>query len=89
MLDKGGMIEILEKVIIQLSKVLLSFLEVHPLSYVDFIEPSLQFAVFYAFTPEGQPFLFERFVVQCLNLIKMILICVEYKSSKGSDGNNL
>ncbi|CAG2063201.1 unnamed protein product, partial [Timema podura] len=71
-----------EKFAIHLTKILLDTLEHHPFSYVDFIQPSLEFAVVYVFTPAGDSLLFERFTVQCLNLIKAILLCAEYKPAK-------
>jgi len=50
------------------------------------MQPSLEFAVFYAFTPSGESVLFERFIIQCLNLIKGILLCAEYKPAKVVEG---
>ncbi|XP_046677970.1 importin-11-like [Homalodisca vitripennis] len=71
-----------ERCIIKLTKVLLSLLENHPLSFVDSLPETLTFTVHYAFTPEGEPLLFERFLIQCLNLLKGILLCPEYKPAK-------
>lgn len=71
-----------EKFIIHLSKVLLSVLDSHPISFIDFIEPTLELIFYYLFTDEGINFVFERFVIQCFNLMKNILLCVEYKSAK-------
>ena len=34
----------------------------------------------------GQEALFERFKIQCLNLIKLIMLCVEYKPAKVVEG---
>lgn len=34
------------------------------------------------FTPAGEDLLFERFIIQCFNLIKGILLCAEYKPAK-------
>jgi hypothetical protein len=79
-------VELCEKFIIHLTKVLLAVLEHHPFSYVDMIQPSLEFSVFYVFTPTGKPLLFERFIIQCLNLIKGILLCAEYKPAKVVEG---
>ncbi|XP_049837055.1 importin-11 isoform X1 [Schistocerca gregaria] len=77
-----GPVETVEKFIIHLSKVLMSVLEHHPFSYVELIRPSLELCVYYAFTPAGEPLLFERFLIQCLNIIKGILMCAEYKPAK-------
>lgn len=76
------MTELAEKIIIQLTKVLISLLEQHPFAFISFITPSLQFSVTFLFTQEGEGLLFERFIIQCLNLIKGILICAEYKTRK-------
>lgn len=78
----SNLVELCEKFIIHLTKVLIAVLEHHPFSYVDLIHPSLEFAVFYVFTPSGESVLFERFIIQCLNLIKGILMCAEYKPAK-------
>ncbi|KDR15146.1 importin-11 [Zootermopsis nevadensis] len=78
----SNLVELSEKFIIHLTKVLIAILEHHPFSYVDLIQPSLEFAVFYVFTPSGESVLFERFIIQCLNLIKGILLCAEYKPAK-------
>lgn len=76
------LLEQCEKFIIHLTKVLLSVLDTHPFSFINFIQPSLEFTVYYLFTDEGINFLFERFIIQCFNLIKNILLCVEYRAAK-------
>ncbi|KAL3277503.1 hypothetical protein HHI36_012849 [Cryptolaemus montrouzieri] len=38
--------------------------------------------MYYLFTSEGIQFIYERFTIQCFNIIKSILLCVEYKPSK-------
>lgn len=76
------LLELCEKFIIHLTKILLAVLDTHPLSYVDFIQSTLEFTVFYIFTPEGANLIYERFIIQCFNLIKGILLCVEYKPAK-------
>ncbi|XP_060524948.1 importin-11 [Cylas formicarius] len=75
-------VELCEKFVVHLTKVLLSMLDTHPFSYVNLIQPTLEFTVFYLFTDEGITFLFERFVIQCFNLIKSILLCAEYRAPK-------
>nr|XP_023029960.1 importin-11 [Leptinotarsa decemlineata] len=75
-------LELCEKFIIHLTKVLLSVLDMHPFSFIDFIQPSLEFTFYYLFTDEGISLIFERFVIQCLNIIKNILLCVEFKAAK-------
>ncbi|XP_063215721.1 importin-11-like isoform X2 [Bacillus rossius redtenbacheri] len=80
--DKTALAEVCEKFVIHLTKILLDVLEHHPLSFVEYIHMSLEFAGYYVFTPTGEGLLFERFIVQCLNLVKAILLCVEYKPGK-------
>ncbi|XP_071449865.1 importin-11 [Hetaerina americana] len=80
--NKSQSPELCEKFIIHLTKVLADVLEHHPFSFIPFIRMTLEFSVYYIFTPAGEGLLFERFVIQQLNLIKGILICIEYKPSK-------
>lgn len=54
----------------------------HPFSYVDIIQSTLEFTVYYIFTPAGMTLIFERFIIQCFNLIKGILLCAEYRPAK-------
>lgn len=72
----------MEKFIIHLTKILLAVLDTHPFSFIDFIQPTLEFTVYYIFTPAGINFIFERFTIQCFNLIKGILLCAEFKPAK-------
>ncbi|CAH2049107.1 unnamed protein product, partial [Iphiclides podalirius] len=78
-------LELCEKFIIHLTKVALGVLCFHPFSYVPLIRPSLEFALFYCFTEQGMSLIYERFTIQCLNIVKAILQCVEYKLPKGVD----
>ncbi|KAF5275843.1 hypothetical protein FQR65_LT04081 [Abscondita terminalis] len=75
-------LELCEKFIIHLTKILLNVLDNHPFSYVDFIRPTLEFTIYYIFTPAGSQYIYERFTIQCFNLIKGILLCAEYKPAK-------
>uniref|UniRef100_A0A3Q3JV74 Importin-11 n=1 Tax=Monopterus albus TaxID=43700 RepID=A0A3Q3JV74_MONAL len=77
--------EKLEKTIILYTKVLLDFLEYHPCPFIPLIQRSLEFAVSYVFTPAGEGVTFERFIVQCMNLIKMIVKNDAYKPAKNID----
>ncbi|XP_013909442.1 PREDICTED: importin-11 [Thamnophis sirtalis] len=72
----------LEKTIILFTKVLLDFLDQHPFSFTSLIQRSLEFSVSYVFTEAGEGVVFERFIVQCMNLIKMIVKNYAYKPSK-------
>ncbi|RXN18379.1 importin-11 [Labeo rohita] len=74
--------EKLEKTIILFTKVLLDFLEYHPWPFIPLIQRSLEFAVSYVFTEAGEGVVFERFIVQCMNLIKMIVKNDAYKPAK-------
>ncbi|KAK2588464.1 hypothetical protein KPH14_004450 [Odynerus spinipes] len=80
--SRGIQMEVCDKFIIHLTKVLIEVLETHPLCYVELIPTSLEFSVFYCFTEAGQALGFERFLIQCLNLVKSILISVWYKPAK-------
>ncbi|XP_031712501.1 importin-11 isoform X2 [Anarrhichthys ocellatus] len=77
--------EKLQKMIILYTKVLLDFLEYHACAFIPLIQRSLEFAVSYLFTPAGEGVTFERFIVQCMNLIKMIVKNDAYKPSKNID----
>uniref|UniRef100_A0A674K2V0 Importin-11 n=1 Tax=Terrapene triunguis TaxID=2587831 RepID=A0A674K2V0_9SAUR len=61
---------------------LLDFLDQHPFSFTPLIQRSLEFAVSYVFTEAGEGVAFERFIVQCMNFIKMIVKNYAYKPSK-------
>lgn len=58
----------------------------HPFCYVELIPTSLEFSVFYCFTEAGQALAFERFIIQCLNLIKTILLSTYYRPAKIIEG---
>uniref|UniRef100_A0A665X6C1 Importin-11 n=1 Tax=Echeneis naucrates TaxID=173247 RepID=A0A665X6C1_ECHNA len=62
-----------------------NFLEYHPCAFIPLIQRSLEFAVSYVFTPAGEGVTFERFIVQCMNLIKMIVKNDAYKPAKNID----
>ncbi|KAJ7409525.1 Importin-11 [Willisornis vidua] len=72
----------LEKTIILFTKVLLDFLDQHPFSFTALIQRSLEFSVSYVFTEAGEGIVFEQFIVQCMNIIKMIVKNYAYKPSK-------
>uniref|UniRef100_A0A8C9TWZ9 Importin-11 n=1 Tax=Scleropages formosus TaxID=113540 RepID=A0A8C9TWZ9_SCLFO len=61
---------------------LLDFLEYHPYPFIPLIRCSLEFAVSYVFTEVGEGVVFERFIVQCMNLVKMIVKNDAYKPAK-------
>ncbi|KAM9329201.1 importin-11 [Gastrophryne carolinensis] len=74
--------ERMEKTIILFTKVLLDFLDQHPFSFIPLIQKALEFAVSYVFTEAGDGIVFERFIVHCMRLIKMIVRNDSYKPSK-------
>ena len=55
------------------------------MAYIDFITPSLEFCTSCVFSDENRHLLFERFTVQCMNLIKGIVKCEKYKERTGPD----
>ncbi|XP_043518206.1 importin-11 [Frieseomelitta varia] len=82
LISRGIQMDVCDKFIIHLTKVLLGALEMHPFCYVELIPTSLEFSVFYCFTEAGQALAFEKFVIQCLNLMKGILSSTYYKPAK-------
>ncbi|CAH2296266.1 importin-11 isoform X1 [Pelobates cultripes] len=74
--------ERLEKIIILFTKVLLDFLDQHPFSFIPVMQTALEFAVSIVFTEAGDGVVFERFIVQCMRLVKMIVKNDSYKPSK-------
>ncbi|XP_029165906.1 importin-11 [Nylanderia fulva] len=82
---RGVQMDACDKFIIHLTKVLIGVLEMHPFCYVELIPTSLEFSVFYCFTEAGQALTFEKFIIQCLNLMKSILLSTYYRSAKVSE----
>ncbi|GFT81032.1 importin-11 [Trichonephila clavipes] len=60
-------------------------LEYQPYSYVQFIQPTLECSVTFCFNKSFEDRMFEKLIVQFLNLIKGILLCQEYKPMKNAD----
>lgn len=58
-------------------------IDAHPFAFIDFIKPSLEFVYYYLFASNIEALLFERFIIQCFNLMKVILVCPEYRVKKG------
>ncbi|KAK9880322.1 hypothetical protein WA026_010202 [Henosepilachna vigintioctopunctata] len=82
-------LELCEKYISHLTKVLISLLDIHPISFIHLIQQSLEFTMYYLFTNEGSQFLYERFTIHCFNIIKGIVLCDEYKPSRVSQSNKM
>ncbi|XP_041464920.1 importin-11-like [Lytechinus variegatus] len=77
--------EKLEKMAILHTKILIDCQESFPLAYIDFISSSLELCTSCVFSDENRHLLFERFQVQCMNLIKAIVRCEKYKERTGPD----
>ncbi|CAI9731381.1 importin-11 isoform X2 [Octopus vulgaris] len=73
------MVEKCEKLILLMTKVLIDMLEVHPLSFVQFIPTTLQFVARYNFVDTGESLHFPHFTVNCLNMLKIIVHTDSYK----------
>ena len=71
-----------EKYINLLMKCLLELLDNHPKCFVHFLRRALEIATIYAFSEDENYFMYERFSVQCINIIKCILDCSEYQVNK-------
>lgn len=77
---------ITEKFILKQMKILNEFLELHPLSFIDFIPAALEFSFNYVFN-EGTYMIFENneltftnFAIHCINLMKGILSSNTYNT---------
>uniref|UniRef100_A0A8C5N0A2 Importin-11 n=1 Tax=Leptobrachium leishanense TaxID=445787 RepID=A0A8C5N0A2_9ANUR len=79
---ENACLERLEKVIVLFTKVLLDFLDQHPFSFIPLIQTALEFTVSFVFTEAGNGVVFERFIVRCMTLLKMIIKNDSYKPSK-------
>ena len=79
LLDAGQPAALAEKYAVLHTKLLADTLETHPLSFVPLIQPTLEFCAVHVFTERGAGLLFEKFTVGCLNLIKAVLLCHEYR----------
>ena len=76
------LVDTLEKYTVLHQKIWYDLLETHPFSFVQHIQPCLQFICRLCFTPAGEGLLFRRFTIFCLNLLKGILLCMEYRPAK-------
>lgn len=80
------LIELTEKFILKQMKILNEFLELHPLSFIEFIPTVLEFSFNYVFD-EGTNMIFENneisftnFAIHCINLMKGILSSTTYNT---------
>lgn len=86
--SNDGLVGLCEKCIVVHCKVLRDLLDQHPFSFVPFIRLTLDFVLHYLFQAENQVLIFDAFVVQCLNLVKGIVLCAEYKPAKVIEGTH-
>ena len=80
--SSGVVKDILEKYIVLHLKIWCDLLENHPFSFVHHIRTALTFVCSLCFTEQGEGILFPRFTIFCLNLVKGILLCMEYRPAK-------
>lgn len=87
-LNIGRLIELMEKFILKIMKILNQFLDSHTTSFIDYLPHSLEFAfnyVFYTGTrlifDANNQINFSNFAIQCINLMKQIAM----KSSTEDD----
>lgn len=85
-LSNESLLALGEKYLVVHCKVLRDLLDFHPFSFVPFIRMTVEFVLHYLFQPENQILLFDSFVVQCLNLVKGIVLCAEYRPAKVIEG---
>ena len=69
-----------EKYLVLHLKVLTDLLETHPFSFLPVLRPTLEFICSMCFNSDPA-LLFQRFTIFCLNLMKQVLLCMEYKLS--------
>lgn len=50
----------------------------HPLGYVAFLEKTYQLIISYVFTSAGTGKLYDKFLIQCLKLLRQVLKCEDY-----------
>lgn len=73
-----------EKIIVLMTKVLLDLIDVHPVTFIPLIQPTLELIVMYNFSQTDRGLLFERFTINCFNLMKSVLLCDMYKPLRNS-----
>ncbi|XP_074651521.1 importin-11-like [Tubulanus polymorphus] len=76
------LVEQREKCLVTLTKLLLDAQEYHPLSFIHYLQPTLDLIVQYNFTNRGKDLLSERLHVNFFVLMKNIIRCDKYRTSK-------
>jgi len=67
-------------------KIVGDMLEIHPLSFVPFLNSGLEFATYFGFSEEGRSLIFERVAIHALNLMKGIVLCPEFRAPRNYEG---
>ena len=75
----------LEKYSVLMLKLFTDLLENHPYSFLPILKDSLQFICWLCFTEGGRVLVFQRLVIFCLNILKQVILCAEYKTPKHSN----
>ena len=74
--------ELLEKYTVLHPKIWSDLLENHPFAFIQHINTALTFVCSLCFTCQGDGLLFQRFTIFSLNLLKGVLLCMEYRPAK-------
>ena len=74
--------ENLEKYTVLHLKIWSDLLENHPFAFVQHINVALTFVCSLCFTEQGDGLIFQRFTIFSLNLLKGVLLCMEYRPAK-------
>ena len=82
------LLAVCEKFTVVHCKVLRDLLDQHPFSFVPFIRLTMDFVLHYLFQAENKGLVFDSFAVQCLNLVKGVVLCAEYKPAKVIEGRH-
>ena len=78
----GPLKELLEKYAVLHLKILHDVLETHPFSFISVLKQTLEFLCSLCYTPQGEHLIFPRFVIFSLNIMKQVLLCMEYRPPK-------
>ena len=74
-----------EKYLVLHLKILTDLLECHPFSFLHTMKPALELICSLCFSQESAGLLFQRFTIYSLNIIKQVLLCMEYRTPKDLD----
>ncbi|XP_014244545.1 importin-11 [Cimex lectularius] len=71
-LNDKALDELATKYISNSINILQRFLEAHQESFINYILPVLEFTIVFTFTPAGEQYIYEQFIIQCFTLIRSI-----------------